>query len=253
MDAIRLVRGLVANGPPYPDDTPRAVTNFLTAMSAAESCSQDDVSIQSSDHSPRYFLEAFEAFPYRPPSQDAPPRTQLTYSLLRMALFAARHAYYLANQEDDAPTIMDDISAGAIFCELEDRVEEVCDRLSEASTLDDLYHEFCRDEDDPTPCPACNVHEDTPSRPVAQASMRPSSLPLGRIPKMEKKTRRARKPEPLGPLPTFRSAGWGRASSSEASPSTTQVPSARRATSASRSPWDDYSTSSSGFSVSRPR
>lgn len=100
------------------------------------------VSIQSSDHSPRYFLEAFEAFPHRPPSQDAPPRTQLTYSLLRMALFAARHAYYLANQEDYAPTIMDDISAGAIFRELEDRVEEVCDRLSEASTLDDLYHEF---------------------------------------------------------------------------------------------------------------
>ncbi|TBU23227.1 hypothetical protein BD311DRAFT_742544 [Dichomitus squalens] len=107
MDAIRLVRGLVANGPPYPDDAPRAVTNFLTAMSAAESCSQDDA------------------------------------SLLRMALFAARHAYYLANQEDDAPTIMDNISAGAIFRELEDRVEEVCDRLSEASTLDDLYHEFC--------------------------------------------------------------------------------------------------------------
>ncbi|TBU53103.1 hypothetical protein BD310DRAFT_830810 [Dichomitus squalens] len=91
MDAIRFVRGLVANGPPYPDDAPRAVVNFLTAMDA-ELPTQEDTPVVPSDYRVKYFLDAFEIFPSTPPNPDAPPRILLTYSLLRLALFSARGA-----------------------------------------------------------------------------------------------------------------------------------------------------------------
>lgn len=41
MDAIRHVRGLVAGGPPYTDDIPRPVLEFLTAMGGDDDCSDD--------------------------------------------------------------------------------------------------------------------------------------------------------------------------------------------------------------------
>ncbi|TBU62241.1 hypothetical protein BD310DRAFT_771178, partial [Dichomitus squalens] len=71
MDAIRLVRGIAANGPPYPDDAPRAVVDFLTMMSAEDGPPAEDTQSHCSEHSARYFLEAFEIFPGHPPSSNA--------------------------------------------------------------------------------------------------------------------------------------------------------------------------------------
>ncbi|TBU36103.1 hypothetical protein BD309DRAFT_878995 [Dichomitus squalens] len=243
MDPIHFVRGLVANGPPYPDDAPRAVVDFLTAMDAAlpmrENAPYNDVSVVPSDYRVKYFLDAFEIFPSPPPIPDAPPRKLLTYSLLRLALFCARGASLLHRAEDENTNILDDESASALFYELQDRIEEVCDRLSNASTLGDLFENLCVS--------------------IARPPRRPPPIPMSdsvitASPKTRKSktktTRKARKPAPVGPLPTFRSAGWGRTESSAAASPTQKRPS-RPPAPISKSPWDDFSTSSSGFSLSR--
>ncbi|TBU36133.1 hypothetical protein BD309DRAFT_878930, partial [Dichomitus squalens] len=259
--------------------------------------------------------------PYSPPPADAPPRTQLTYSLLHLALFAVREAYYLHHCDDGSEEIMDDTSAGALCLTLDDRVSDVCSRLSMVSTLDDTYMALCllSDKDlqppnrpspphrPPVPPPPELIaprknfsHRDAPlntpvkkvqpaiqpvtgtsnqvriARPRPHPVSSPKSFlprpaePLSRsivgvpTPARKRKSTALREAQksshPSRPLSIFRSAGWRPTetspSASLATPPEASPPSKPDAGPScpplreSHSLWDDYGTSSSGFSAS---
>ncbi|EJF61661.1 hypothetical protein BD309DRAFT_995265 [Dichomitus squalens] len=155
MDAIHFIRRLAANGPPYPGDTPRPVMDFLTSIEADGNTSED----ARTDYSSRYFLEAFELFPRHPPTADAPARTKLTYTLLRLALFCAREAYLLDGMDSGRADTLDYTTAGPLYLELDDNFGDVLSSLFDASPLGKLLDEICpSSDDDPSPSvrPACD-------------------------------------------------------------------------------------------------
>ncbi|TBU25336.1 hypothetical protein BD311DRAFT_669834 [Dichomitus squalens] len=244
MDAIRRMRGLVAGGPPYADDIPRPVLEFLTAMGGDDDCSDDSPEdSRYVDYSARYFLEAFEAYRSTPPPSDAPARRHLSYSLLRLALFSAREAYVLDRQDCPHTHALDDAAAGQLFLDLDAKFGDVFERLLDASNLGDILEDICPSSDDSPPSPACASREDRPPihSPVRNNSVKPPSFHLPLVPPRR----------PSGPLQAFRSSGWGQIPSHSSPPSTPSTHPKLPPVHKAQSLWHDYSTSSSGFSTKR--
>ncbi|TBU51159.1 hypothetical protein BD310DRAFT_785708, partial [Dichomitus squalens] len=140
-------------------------------------------------------------FPSNPPPEDAPARTQLTYSLLRLALLSAREAYYLESTDTGLADPLDDTSAGQLFLDLDRKFGDVCGHLLDASNLGEILEDICPPSDeDPishnqppmkppshdlssVSLPSCAVSPVYPGRAnqslVSPSNLRPPEAPMG--------------------------------------------------------------------------
>ncbi|EJF56382.1 hypothetical protein DICSQDRAFT_174957 [Dichomitus squalens LYAD-421 SS1] len=133
MEHMRLLRGMCKTGPPYSEEVPWPVRDFLTSVEAYEEpeSSSDPPTVPSDTENPIALLDAFGIFPHRPPSSDAPTKQHVAYRLLRLALVAAREAYRLDTSEDE-PQLLDKDAVGSLFIEVRDRYQSVCETLWDA-------------------------------------------------------------------------------------------------------------------------
>ncbi|TBU62860.1 hypothetical protein BD310DRAFT_810407, partial [Dichomitus squalens] len=225
--------------------------------------------------------------PSRPPTSDAPHKEHLAYSLLRLSQVAAREAYRLDSTED-MDELLDDNSVGSISVDVWNRYQDVCDMLWETcaskTTSPMVDKSDCARPPEAQSLPHTNRGAHVTLPPAAPSPLGPhfsvstkTTLPLtmalsppvvsklNELPhRSTKLSHRARKtPYPPGPLTPFRSSGWAKpdpmppppspAPCSSKSLGDTPAAGVRCAAPPSRSPWDDYATSSSGFSFRCPR
>ncbi|TBU21089.1 hypothetical protein BD311DRAFT_679399 [Dichomitus squalens] len=267
---------------------PAPVRQFLKAVEEHEDAdSSSDGAFDFADgDNPISLLDAFGIYPSRAPSPGAPRKKRMAYSLLQLALAAAREAYRL-DTSDKAEEIMDEDSVGSIFLPVWDQYQDICKVFWNARTS-----RTTRPTPEETQCAAPPTVflpvDTTPDPPVllAQAGtlrlplepavntkdMLPPQVPVLHTivtkpsPRRNPKTScapRQRRQEQNGPLAPFRSSGWTRPRTPplsappffSPSPSicNTLLAAPRQSAGPSRSQWDDFATSSSGFSSARSR
>ncbi|TBU29095.1 hypothetical protein BD311DRAFT_777863 [Dichomitus squalens] len=260
-----------------PRETP--VREFLEAV---ENHEDDQSSSEGTDicdeDNPISLLDAFGIYPSRSPGPGAPRKERMAYSLLRLALAAGRHIDWT---HDD--------SIGCIFLPVWGRYQDVCEVFWNARASG-TTHASAQDSHGTGPptghLPVNTIHAPpmlpTPAttlRGAFEVSASPKTMLPPKVPSSRPRTfqtdtsnRRASKTsrgirkrphEQRGPLEPFRSSGWTQprapplpaSSSSSISTSLREDSSAalRRPGGPSHCPWDDYATSSSGFSSGRSR
>ncbi|EJF58209.1 hypothetical protein DICSQDRAFT_173167 [Dichomitus squalens LYAD-421 SS1] len=190
---------------------------------------------------------------------------------------------------DDKAELLDDDSVGQIFYQVWDRYMDFCDMLWDARADKDddpivqettvvsravsyLPVESITAEAlvQPPAAPLLGRPEDPvwpkpmPPPPPLSLSRSVVSNSEGTHQRRSKTSRGARKtPYPPGPLTPFRSSGWAQTVAGSTAPSSSASSArsvsdnppdtSRHSAGSSRSPWDDFATSSSGFSAARSR